>query len=446
MVLGFNWDAVTCDQIGVRGICDEDFQALAPKVKDARAIMKQQRDSGEIGFWTLPYDLDTLEKVKCLAAEIREDFDHFVILGIGGSALGPLSLHAALKSTQYNQLPAAKRNGPKMYFVDNVDPVLFNDLKEVLDLSKTCFCVITKSGSTSETMAGYLIARGWVENELGKDQVAKHFVGITDPEKGFLRELINKEGWKSLEVPPNVGGRFSIFTPVGLLSAAVEGIDVDALLEGAREMDQHAGEQDLLNNIPQLHGAIQYLSYMKGRNISVMLPYANRLYLIADWYRQLWAESLGKKCDLDGNEVYVGQTPVKSLGTTDQHSQIQLYVEGPDDKITTFIQVQNCQSDVEMPNLHPDNDGIAYLGNKPISSLLNAECEATQWALTQHSRPNCVFSLPEISEFYLGQLYFLLEVETAFVGGLLNINPYDQPGVESGKIATYQKMGRKGYC
>ncbi len=445
MLLKFKWENLTSDKIGEKGIFINEIKELKREIENAKNKLKNEKESGKIGFWQLPYNEKSVKEVNKLADYIRENFEYFVLLGIGGSALGPISLHNALKSPYYNLLPYKKRNAPKMFFIDNVDPNLMYDLKEIIDVKKTVFVVVTKSGGTAETLANYLIARKWVIDEVGKENVNKHFIGITDPQKGFLRKVINEENWKSLSIPPNVGGRFSIFTPVGLLSAAVENINIEELLEGAKKINENFWNEDIFDNLPVLHGVFQYLFYKKGKNISVLMPYSNSLYSLADWYRQLWAESLGKKYDLKGNVVNVGQTPVKALGTTDQHSQIQLYVEGPDDKIITFIKVEYFENDMVMPLFHHEDDTINYLGNKNISKLLNTECEATAIALTQSKKPNCMFILPSIIPFYLGQLYFLFEIETSFVGALLNINPYDQPGVEAGKIATYKMMGRRGY-
>jgi glucose-6-phosphate isomerase len=232
---------------------------------------------------------------------------------------------------------------------------------------------------------------------------------------------------------------------VGLVSSAFAGIDIKALLQGAAAMRQRCAEADLESNPAYLNGLLHYLYMKQGKNISVMMPYSNSLYDFADWYRQLWAESLGKRKDIKGRDVFVGQTPVKALGSTDQHSQVQLYVEGPNDKVFTFLKVENFAVDYVIPNLHPDREEVNYLGGKRLGQLLNAEALATSYALTSAGRPNCTIAFPQIDEHHLGEFIMMYMIQTVFTGKLLNINPLDQPGVEAGKNATYMLMGKKGY-
>jgi len=444
MKLQFHYGNVLENQVGIQGLAEKEIIKGASRLKKIQQSLQKQREEKAVGFWDLPYQESLIQRIKDTAIHVREKFEYLVVLGIGGSSLGPNSLHQALAGPYYNYLPLSQREGPSVFFIDNVDPLLISGLNDVIELEKTLFVVITKSGGTAETLAQYSIARGWVEKELGKEQVPDHFVGITDPEKGLLREIINRENWLSFEVPPHVGGRFSLFSPVGLFSAACAGIDIEELAQGGRDMDQESRRLDnIFDNIPYLNALIHYLLYQKGKDISVMMPYTNALYGVADWYRQLWAESLGKKLNLQGEAVYTGQTPVKALGATDQHSQLQLYIEGPADKVITFIRVNNFSKDEKMPPLEPENSETDYLSNAHISELLHAECQATQTALTRNQRPNCLFELKELNPYLLGQLYYALQVQTVVTGGLLGINPFDQPGVEEGKKATKRIMRHK---
>jgi glucose-6-phosphate isomerase len=363
-------------------------------------------------------------------------FDTMVVLGIGGSALGNKALYSALRT---------ERSLPKKLFVyDNVDPVYLHEILSSLNLETTLFNIITKSGTTAETMAGYMILTDLIKHMFPSD-FHKRIVITTDKEKGFLRQVIKNEGYASFTVPDNVGGRFSILTDVGLVSSAFVGIEIEALLAGAGAMRERCSTTDLFSNPAYLNGLIHFLYYRQGKNISVMMPYANALYDFADWYRQLWAESLGKRKDHKGRDIYVGQTPVKALGTTDQHSQVQLYTEGPNDKVFTFLTVENFTHDYTIPNLHPDREEVSYLGGKKLSELLNAERFATEIALSQALRPNANLSFPRLDEFSLGEFIMLYEIQTVFTGKLLHINPLDQPGVEAGKIATYALMGKAGF-
>jgi glucose-6-phosphate isomerase len=271
-----------------------------------------------------------------------------------------------------------------------------------------------------------------------------HFVLITDPAKGVLRELAEAEGYRSCSIPDGVGGRFSVFTPVGLLPLAVVGVDVKSLLNGAREFSRYVCHDDLLNNPAYLNATLQFLAYQKGLKISVLMPYSDRLRDIADWFRQLWAESLGKKFSLDGSEVNVGPTPVNALGTTDQHSQVQLYMEGPFDKVVTFIVVDKFATDLKFPG-YPAAPKMAYLENHSMGELIKAEQQATAAALTRNQRANCAFHVDEVSAESVGALIYLFEVQTLFAGYLFGVDPLDQPGVEEGKQFTYALMGRAGY-
>ena len=401
----------------------------------AHKSILEDRQNNILGF----YDLTEkdVSKIVNYVQNTKEDFDATVVLGIGGSALGNKALYSALK--------VEKGLTKDLYVLDNVDPYLLKDIMDRIDIKRTLFNVITKSGTTAETMSTFLIILDILKRELG-DSYKKNIVITTDKKRGFLRPIVQAEGYASFVVPDNVGGRFSVLTDVGLVSSAFVGIDIQKLLDGAKSMRKRCENQDYWQNPAYLNGLLHYLFYIKEkRNISVMMPYSNPLYDMADWYRQLWAESLGKKYSLDKKEVFVGQTPVKALGTTDQHSQVQLYVEGPDDKVVSFVSVQDFTFDYKIPNIYADESEVNYLGDKNLSQLLNTEQIATEIALCNVSKPSCNVILPSINEHSLGEFIFMYEVQTVFMGKLLNINPLDQPGVEGGKIATYAMMGKAGF-
>lgn len=413
----------------------------ASKVQDfhhaclqAHEEIQADRKADILGFYELPeYDVSP---ILDYISGIDPRFDTMVVLGIGGSALGNRALYSALKTER-----ELKR---RLLVYDNVDPVFLHEILSQIDLDSTLFNVITKSGTTAETMAGYMILADIIKKRHPKDYT-KRIIITTDSEKGFLRKVIQNEGYQSFVVPNNVGGRFSVLTDVGLLSSAFVGMDIAALLQGAASMRQRCETLDIFQNPAYLNGLLHYLYMQEGKNISVMMPYSNSLYDLADWYRQLWAESLGKRHDVKGREVFVGQTPVKALGTTDQHSQVQLYTEGPNDKVFTFLRVENFKHDYVIPSLHPEREEVSYLGGKKLSELLNAERLATEIALTKAHRPNCNIVFPAINEFHIGEFIMMYEIQTVFTGKLLHIDPLDQPGVEAGKIATYALMGKAGY-
>jgi glucose-6-phosphate isomerase len=427
-----------------RGIRDEEIDGLRPRAADIHRRLMAERHEGTLPFYDLPFDGDQVETIMPLAEELAERFDNIVVLGIGGSALGTSALFRALCPLYHNLADRqGRQNKPRLFILDNVDPVGFGEALAMLDPRRTVFLVISKSGSTVETMCQFLIAQQWVQRSVS-GPYQEHFVLITDPTSGSLRRLVDSEGFRALAIPEKVGGRFTAFTPVSLLPLAAVGIDIRALLQGAADMNSRVCQGDLLENPAYLNAALQYLAYHKGMPISVTMPYSDRLRDIADWYRQLWAESLGKKTALDGETVHVGPTPVNALGTTDQHSQVQLYMEGPFDKVVTFIVPEEYGSDLTIPG-YPPASSLAYLEGQSLSKLIRSEYQATVVALTKNGRPNCTISLPQVSAEWLGGLLYMLEVQTVFAGGLFNVNPLDQPGVEQGKDYTYALMGRSGY-
>src|SRR6056297_860224 len=419
-----------------------DFQEKADLIHEK---IKEDRANGEMGFMDLPAQSEELISEIEEEVEKRKGYENFVVIGIGGSALGNIALQTALNRPYYN-FDSKKRNGnPRLFVPDNVDPVRLQSLLDSLDLEKTLFNVITKSGSTAETMSQYLIAREAVAKEVGEDKLAEHFIATTSKDSGYLRIIAERENYKTFHIPDNVGGRFSVLTPVGLISAAFCGIDIRELLKGAAAMAERCSTSDLKENPAYLNGLLNYLAYNQGKTISVMMPYAHQLKDIADWYRQLWAESLGKEVNRSNRKINVGPTPIKALGATDQHSQAQLYMEGPYDKVVNFIEVKEFHQDIEIPDLYEDIKGVSYLRGKSLADLLNTEKKATELALTRRQRLNNTVIVPKVNEFTMGQMFYLFELETAFVGELFNINAYNQPGVELGKHYTYGVFGREGY-
>lgn len=429
------------------GFSEEDLRSMASDMKDAHHSLLEKRKQGGLDFSALLSEMkDLAPQIQDYADEVAERYENFVLLGMGGSALGPQAVHQALLPYYYNELSPEKRNyRPRFYVVDNIDPTRFNNLLATLDLEKTKFNVVSKSGNTSETLAQFLIVRKKLKEVCG-EHFHEHIVVTTDRERGNLVSLAEHEGYERFSIPQGIGGRFSELTPVGLLPAAVCGIDIFELLDGAIDMDQQIRKhEDVFQNPAQLRAALAYLSLKQGKTISVFMPYADGLKTMADWYAQLWAESLGKRYDRQGQEVWTGQTPVKALGVTDQHSQMQLYTEGPKDKIFTFVTVEQVKEDILIP-WEPDLDeSLQFLGNHQLSELLQAEFKATEYALTLAERLHQTIILPELSAYTVGQLLLLLEWETAYMGELLNINAFDQPGVEEGKIGTFALMGRAGY-
>ena len=431
--------------VGDEGFNEKDFENSKALCNHAYEVVKANRGKGMMGWTELPYNQgEVVEDILQTAKEIRKNCENFVVLGIGGSALGPIAVFQALCHLHHNDLPKSKRKAPKFYVEDNVDPERMEALLDVINPEKTIFNVITKSGATSETMTQYLIIMDILKKRLG-DKAASHMIATTSSAKGNLIKITKQESLKTFYIPDSVGGRFSQLCPVGLLPAAVLGIDIKLMLDGAKYMDKMCMRKDYKKNPAMMSALLQYLSINRGKNISVMMPYADSLKYIADWYCQLWGESLGKAVDKNGALVYAGQTPVKSLGVTDQHSQVQLYTEGPFDKVVTFLAVENYRSEVVISNGCEEFPDVNFLCGHTMNELITAERKATEYALTVKKRLNHTIYLPEVNAFTIGQLLFLFEMETAFIGEMLNIDTYNQPGVEGGKNATYALLGRKGY-
>jgi glucose-6-phosphate isomerase len=392
-----------------------------------------------------------VEAVLQAVERSRGKFENLVVLGIGGSALGNIALQSALNPYTYNLDAAGRKGAPRMFVVDNVDPAFLGSVLKFCEnnggLKKTLFNVISKSGETAETAAQFMVIRNLLKKHLGSDYKA-NIVAVTDPAAGTMRKICDAEGFTTLPVPEGVGGRFSVLSPVGLFSAAMCGIDIQALLDGAASMDGPCSREDLGKNpAAMIAFLLCELGTTKGKTVHVMMPYANALYLLADWYRQLWAESLGKQKDLSGESVYAGFTPVKALGTTDQHSQVQLYREGPNDKVFCFLEVQSFEGaggDLQIPT-GLGVEAIKYLEGKSMTGLLNAEKRATEYAFVESQRPNFTLKFPTIDAFHVGQFIYLWEMVTAYAALMLNIDAYNQPAVETGKIATFGLMGRSGY-
>ncbi len=446
MTLKVDYNNMMADYVGEKeGFTEKDFKNSAKIIASSYNTVKENRGTGMMGWALLPYNQkDIVNDILNTAKDIRKKFDNFVVLGIGGSALGPIAVFQALCHLRHNELPKKIRKAPKLYVEDNVDPERMNALLDVLDLEKTCFNVITKSGATSETMSQYLIIMDILKKKFGK-KAKDHMIATTSESRGNLIKIAKEEGLKTFYIPDGVGGRFSELCPVGLLPAAVVGVDIKAMLKGAKDMDKLCMVKDYTKNPALMTALLEYLAMKKGKNISVMMPYADGLKYIADWYCQLWGESLGKSVDKDGNEVFVGQTPVKALGVTDQHSQVQLYREGPFDKVITIIGVENFRSNCTISKGCDNIPDVNFLCNHTMGELINTERLATEYALTTAHRLNYTIMLPEVNAYTVGALLYMFEMETAFCGAMLNIDTFNQPGVEGGKNATYALFGRKGY-
>jgi glucose-6-phosphate isomerase len=417
---------------------DADWAAAAPAAAAAVDATARLVDDGKVGFFSLSSDRELAKRSLEWARSLPPEIENLVVLGIGGSSLGPRALYSALARPFDPLRPRPAGIPRRLIFADNVDPATFAAILELCPPERTVWNAISKSGGTVETAAQTMIVADRVRRALGDDGLRRHLVVTTDPDKGALRRIADDLGLTAFDVPPSVGGRFSVLSAVGLVPAAAAGLDVHGLLDGAHAMRRVVErERDVTRN-PALQLAVALHQHEHARRpIHVMMPYADGLYDTAMWFQQLWAESLGKRG--------AGPTPLAVRGATDQHSQLQLFAEGPDDKVILFLDVKERGVDVPIPAVFGELDEYGYLGGHSLGELIDAERRGTTAALTRAGRPNATLTIERLDAPSLGELMLLWEAATAFAGPIRGVDPYDQPGVEAGKRIAFGLLGRKGY-
>lgn len=400
-------------------------------IADWFSSFKKTIDAAETGFFKVTDRSELLSSCKEIHSKFKSK-KYFVQVGIGGSSLGPEMLVTALGKSHC-----------KFQFINNIDPDKINDQLSSIDFSETLFYFVSKSGGTAETMASFaIISNILMEKGITQEQLKEHYVFATDPVKSELLDLGRELGVDCLEVPSNVGGRFSVLTPVGFLPALFAGLDVDALLKGANDY-----KSVLLNDTLEENILLQTASYLmeqksKGRVQTVMMPYSSKLRDLSFWFVQLWAESLGKKLSLDGDSVYEGLTPIPGYGATDQHSQVQLFMEGPHDKVMIMLQVERFDNDYSLQNKF-SSSRLKKLSEHSLSNLMEAEFVGSLMALKEQERPFIHLQVPRNNEESMGAMILFFESLTAIMGSALNIDPFDQPGVELGKIYAFARLDER---
>ena len=445
MKIEFDYTNLLAEMVGEEhGLSRSEIKEQSDHAQQALEGFKKLSESGEQGFAHLPFQAQVAKDILGFARELQGDFDTVCVVGIGGSALGATAVDCALRGPHPVQRPFSKKN-PRMIVLDNVDPSFVEAALDVMDPKRTVVVVTAKSGSTAETAATFLMVREWMTRKLGS-KAARRIAAVTTEGRGDLDALAKEEGYREFAIPENVGGRFSVLSPVGMLPAALVGIDIRRIFRGAAAITHDCWQRNVKKNTA-LRAALAYYLMMtnKQKAIQVVFPYSNRLWAAAMWFRQLWAESLGKARNREGEEVHAGQTPVAALGATDQHSQVQLYIEGPNDKVFTFWALGKYPVQGKIPKKRTGLEAFDYLAGQTLEKLIETERRSTAAALAEAKRPNATFTLERLDEEHLGGFLQLLEFETAFVGELLNINAFDQEGVELGKRFTYGLMGRSGF-
>lgn len=426
-----------------QGIAFDDWLSMH---QDTASSMFQkcmvQRKKGSSGFWDLADNQDeVLAKIEAYTHRLQGGFKDVIVVGIGGSSLGPKALQTALGGR------AQKR---RLHFIDNSDPWTLGRVLEDCDLEDTLINVVTKSGGTSETIASAMILIDKLKHVSTGSDWKKQIVVTTDPENGLLRGIAQKEGFASFDIPQNVGGRFSVLSAVGLLPAALAGFDVKQILEGAFDMKERLTELDTakeLSSNPSLALASLLKDHFSGgRNLVVLMPYMDRLLDLCEWFKQLWGESIGKAKSLDGRAVHTGSTPMVFRGATDQHSQLQLYAEGPDDKVyLSMLPSKRVPSITIPPSVFDGTGGYNYLRNKKLSELIKAQHDGTMATLSSLKRPTATIQFDTLNEEFCGGLMMFFMVTTAMAGTCFGVDPFDQPGVEKAKKLAFAGLKREGY-
>ena len=386
--------------------------------------------SSMTGWLSLPHDIKMFSEINGFVKDIltSHKYEHLLVLGIGGSSLGAQALIESLNTPLWNRLSKGKRRGfLTVDFIDNLDPQIIRTTLSRLKLNKTLFVVISKGGSTLETIVPMLLAKEWTGVNF-----YKQCIFITTNNKGLLFEIAQKNSVRVFSIPENVGGRYSVFSPVGLVPAALCGLDLNEIREGLLEADSICQVNDIRQNLAASIALCAFFSYAAGKNMFVLMPYSTCLKRFVDWFIQLWAESVGKS--------QKGSTPVCAIGATDQHSQLQLFNQGPNDKLICFVKINKHKRDLTVPDFSSENQAFEIYAGRKTGQILNIELEATRQALTESSRTNFTITLPELSEFYLSKLMFIFEFATAIFGNLLGVNPFDQPGVELSKKYTSEAL------
>lgn len=427
------------------GLDPSEVQAAQPKALDALEGFRKSYDQDRYGFPALPSQSAVQREILAYAASVKGSYDTVCVVGIGGSALGAWALDCGLRGPHPVQAAHSAVN-PRLVILDNVDPEFMQLALASMEPARTVVVVIAKSGSTAETMATFLVVDEWMKQALGAKKAAARTIAVTSEGRGDLKAFAVANGLVTFHIPENVGGRFSVLSPVGLVPAALAGLDIKAVCRGAASMTQQSWAADLTTNVALNSALHHYLIWtLRKKTIQVAFPYSNRLWGMAFWFRQLWAESLGKANNRRGKTVNIGQTPVAALGATDQHSQVQLYMEGPNDKVFTFWAAKRWSTPGAIPKAKTGYESFDYLAGKSLGKLIDAERNATAAALTAASRPNCTYSLDRVDGAHLGAFIQMLEFQTAFMGEMLGIDAFDQPGVEQGKVFTFGLMKRPGY-
>lgn len=421
-------------------VSDEQLLKYNNKVSDTFRTIYERTGAGNdfLGWRTLPSEMtkDFIQDIKNQAEILRKKSEIFVVIGIGGSYLGARAVIEAI-SHQFAQLINKPGDTQIVYAGHNMSEEYMVELLELLDKKDYSMAVISKSGTTTEPAVAFRILKNHLENKYGKEEARTRIVAITDKEKGALKTLANTEGYKTYIVPDNVGGRYSVLTPVGLLPIAVAGIDIEELVNGALEMENYCKENQNADNVVAQYAVARQALYHDGKTNEILVSYEPRLHYIAEWWKQLYGESEGK----DGKGIF----PASDTFTTDLHSMGQYIQEGLRNLFETIISVEKSTKEMRIPLADNDLDQLNYIANKRLSEVNHTAETATILAHVDGGVPNIIIQIPEISAWTIGELIYFFEMGCALSGYMLEVNPFDQPGVEAYKKNMFALLGKKGF-
>ncbi|NRA36510.1 MAG: hypothetical protein HRU15_00075 [Planctomycetes bacterium] len=426
------------------GLTDAEMETLIVKIPKHHENIAELHSNRESGFFDLPeQDLSQIHK---LIKTHQNSWDNLVVIGIGGASYGPQSLVGALAPEHRNVLDAKKRVGPKLFYIDNADPYSIESTLEAIQAKKTLFLLISKSGTTAEAVALYLWLQNFLKENIGKTAISKQLIISTNTNSSPLAELANNEKCEIIAQPHNIGNRFSVLGPSSLFVAGLCGIDIDAVLAGAKSMRERCWHGDARKNPAYMHSLIHYLLTRKRRKtIHATMGFSNRLAGSIQWYNHLLAVSLGKMLNKKGKAVHVGPSPTSCIGPNGLHGQMQLYAEGPFDKVVTFITVKDHGSSIEIPASPSDLEPIAYIGGNKIEDIIDHSYYTAAQTITAAGRPNMTIILDAIDPQSIGGLYYMLQLSTVMSAELYGIDAFDQPGVDANKQGVFAQLGRAGF-
>lgn len=424
------------------GITEKEVLAFSNQVTKIQKNLEKRANLEEdfVGWLNLPtdYDKDEFVRIKKAAKKIRSDSDVLVVIGIGGSYLGARAVIDSLTPSFYNIMSSENRKSPQILYVgNNLSPVYMNDLLELISDKDISINVISKSGTTTEPAIAFRIFREVLETKYGVEEARKRIYVTTDKKRGALKQLSNEEKYETFVIPDNVGGRFSVLTAVGLLPIAASGIDIDKLMEGAKEAQVKYSKNKLEENDCYKYAVVRNILYNKGKTIEVLANYEPKLHYFTEWWKQLYGESEGKELK--------GIFPAGVDLTTDLHSMGQYIQQGRRDLMETVINVKEDSSDITIQLDNQNLDGLNYLSGKTLGYVNTKAMEGTIQAHVTGKVPNMFIELEKLDEKNIGELIYFFEKACAISGSILGINPFDQPGVEEYKKNMFRLLEKPGY-